>query len=138
MFGRTDTFSTGTYHFRRLGAPAIKCVFCGELARDLAREGADAFLALARQELSAVFGPDFARRIGPAAFHSWTSDPWATGGYSYAVPGSAAARQILAQPVASRIFFAGEAASPHFFSTAHGAFETGRDAALQIATLRRD
>jgi monoamine oxidase len=138
MFGHTDAISTGNYHFRPSGAPAIKCVFCGDLAQDLAREGAAGFLAFAQQELSGVFGSDFARRISPAAFHSWTSDPWATGGYSYAVPGSAAARQILAQPVASRIFFAGEAASPHFFSTAHGAFETGRDAALQIAALRRD
>jgi monoamine oxidase len=38
-------------------------------------------------------------------------------------------RAILAAPVEGRIFFAGEACSPHAFSTAHGAFETGVAAA---------
>jgi monoamine oxidase len=137
LFGRTDTASTGNYHFRPLSFPAIKCVFCGDLARDLAQAGGTAFFEFAKQELTGVLGSGFASRIKPAAFHSWTSDPCAKGGYSYAVPGGAPARQVLAQPVDGRLFFAGEAASPHFFSTAHGAFETGRDAALQIAGSRR-
>jgi monoamine oxidase len=36
------------------------------------------------------------------------------------------ARAVLAAPVDQRLFFAGEACSPHFFSTAHGAWQTGR------------
>jgi monoamine oxidase len=35
----------------------------------------------------------------------------------------------LAAPVEDRLFFAGEATSPRFFSTAHGAYESGRRAA---------
>lgn len=135
LFGRTDTASTGNYHFRPLGVPAIKCVFCGDLAGDLARDSAAGFLDFAREELAGVFGADFGARVRPAAFHNWSKDPYAKGSYSYALPGGAAARQVLARPIEHRIFFAGEAASPHFFSTAHGAFETGRDAAEQIAAL---
>jgi monoamine oxidase len=41
-------------------------------------------------------------------------------------------RAALARPVEDRIFFAGEACSPHAFSTAHGAFETGLAAADSV------
>ena len=34
-------------------------------------------------------------------------------------------RALLAAPVDDRLFFAGEACSPNFFSTAHGAYMTG-------------
>jgi monoamine oxidase len=43
---------------------------------------------------------------------------------------------VLAAPVDDRLFFAGEACSPHFFSTAHGAYESGVTAAEQILRLR--
>jgi len=38
---------------------------------------------------------------------------------------------VLAEPVNERLFFAGEATSPHFFSTAHGAYESGERAAQE-------
>ncbi len=41
-----------------------------------------------------------------------------------ALPGRAGERAVLAAPVDGRLFFAGEACSPHAFSTAHGAWET--------------
>jgi monoamine oxidase len=37
----------------------------------------------------------------------------------------------VAEPVDDRIFFAGEATSKRFFSTAHGAYQTGRRAAME-------
>ena len=40
----------------------------------------------------------------------------------------------LAAPVDGRLFFAGEAVSPHAFSTAHGAWETGLRAADEVVT----
>ena len=48
--------------------------------------------------------------------------------YSHALPGYAEMRAVLAAPVDGRLFFAGEATSPNFFSTAHGAgkWESGR------------
>jgi monoamine oxidase len=38
---------------------------------------------------------------------------------------------VLAAPVDGRLFFAGEATSPHFFSTAHGAHDSGKRAAKE-------
>jgi monoamine oxidase len=55
----------------------------------------------------------------------------AGGSYSYALPGHAGDRAILARPVDNRLFFAGEACSPDYFSTAHGGYLTGRAAAEQ-------
>jgi monoamine oxidase len=45
------------------------------------------------------------------------------------LPGHAKDRAVLAAPVDNRLFFAGEATSPNFFSTAHGAYLTGLAAA---------
>ena len=57
------------------------------------------------------------------------ADPLALGSYSYALPGRADDRAVLAAPVDDRIFFAGEACSRTDFSTAHGAYRTGMRAA---------
>jgi len=44
---------------------------------------------------------------------------------------------VLAAPVDDRLFFAGEACSPNFFSTAHGAWLSGITAAeAALASLR--
>ena len=54
------------------------------------------------------------------------------GAYSYALPGRAAARDALARPFEQRLFFAGEATHRHDFSTAHGAYQSGRRAADEV------
>ena len=41
-------------------------------------------------------------------------------------------RAVLAAPIDGRLFFAGEATSPHFFSTAHGARDSGERAAREV------
>ncbi|MBV8565374.1 MAG: FAD-dependent oxidoreductase, partial [Methylobacteriaceae bacterium] len=58
------------------------------------------------------------------------------GSYSHALPGHADARSALAAPIDERIFFAGEACSPHDFSTAHGAYEPGVAAARAFLASR--
>ncbi len=53
-------------------------------------------------------------------------------------PGHSGDRATLAAPVEDRLFFAGEATSPNFFSTAHGAFGSGVGAAeAALASLAR-
>jgi monoamine oxidase len=48
------------------------------------------------------------------------------------LPGHADKREVLAEPVDGRLFFAGEATSPEFFSTAHGARDSGERAAEEV------
>jgi monoamine oxidase len=68
----------------------------------------------------------------PIACTFWQNDPFARGSYSHALPGHADERLVLAAPVGDRLFFAGEACSPEHFSTAHGAYMTGIEAARQV------
>ena len=85
--------------------------------------------AFAAGELARLFGSAVRKQIAPLAATAWLSDPWARGSYSYALPGHADDRAALAAPVDDRLFFAGEACSPNFFSTAHGAWISGITAA---------
>ena len=84
-----------------------------------------------------MLGNDFAKRIKPIRVHRWGADPFARGSYSFALPGKANERAVLARPVEDRLFFAGEACSRNDYSTAHGAFLTGVVAADQVLAVRR-
>jgi monoamine oxidase len=137
VFARTDRTRTGAYQFRPLGRPHIEAYFGGALAAELENGGEAAFFDFAVAELTSVFGSAFARRLKPIRIHAWGLDPFARGSYSYALPGAADYRQILAQPVDKRLFFAGEACSIHDFSTAHGGYRTGVLAAEGVIAARR-
>ena len=94
--------------------------------------------AFAADELANILGSDVRKHISPLASTAWQSDPWSRGSYSYALPGHADDRAILAAPVDERLFFAGEATSPNDFSTAHGAYMSGVAAAdAALASLGR-
>jgi monoamine oxidase len=130
--------ATGAYHFCPLGRPLIEGFFGGELADELEHGGDGAAWAFASDELAGLFGADFRARIRPLQFYGWRGDLFARGGYSYARPGRAGSRAVLAAPVETRIFFAGEACSTTSFSTAHGAYETGLRAAEDaLRTFKR-
>ena len=131
IFGRTDTVGTAAYHVRPFGRPMIEAYFGGRLADDLERQGGRAFIDFATYELASVLGSDFASRIRPLRLSQWRQDEFARGSYSYALPEHHGDRAKLAAPVDGRIFFAGEACSTESFSTAHGAWLTGRAAAEQ-------
>jgi monoamine oxidase len=137
LFGRTDRAGTGTYHMRPFGRPMIEAFYAGQCARDLETGGADAFFDFAVSELTDHFGSAFAQRIKPLSIHCWGSDPYARGSYSYAMPGAAGERAVLAAAVDDRLFFAGEACSAHDFSTAHGGYLTGIAAADQAIAARK-
>jgi monoamine oxidase len=136
LFGRTDRTATGAYHIRPFGRSEIEAYFGGSLARDLEAEGDAAFLDFALAELTALLGSDFARRISPLRVHRWGADPYSRGSYSSALPGKSENRALLAEPVADRLFFAGEACSPDHYSTAQGGYLTGIEAAEKVIMIR--
>lgn len=135
LFGSVINATAGSYHLRPLGRALIEVFYGATLARGLAEAGADAMEDYARQELASLLGARFPMRLARLAASSWSVDPATLGGYSYAKPGCADYRSVLAAPVDDRVFFAGEACSRDRYSTAHGAFQTGYeagDAALQV------
>ena len=134
LVGSTTRRETMSYQIRPFGRPRIQCFFGGCFAESLEREGIEAMAAHATDELVALLGADVRKQLRPLAASFWRKDEFARGSYSYALPGHADDRARLAEPVEDRLFFAGEACSLNFFSTAHGAYETGlaaADAALR-------
>ena len=138
LVGSTRRRETMSYHVHPIGRPRINCFFGGNFAAQLERDGIAAMAAFAADELAALLGNDIRRHLSPLAASAWRADPFARGSYSYALPGHADDRARLAAPVDDRLFFAGEACSPNFFSTAHGAYETGTAVAeAALASLNR-
>jgi monoamine oxidase len=115
-----------------MGQNAISGFFGGRFARELEDAGDGALAAQAIDEVVALLGADYRKRLRPLKESRWAHDPFARGSYSHALPGHAGARAILAAPHENRLFFAGEATSPNFFSTAHGARDTGERAAREV------
>jgi monoamine oxidase len=130
--GATMRTAMGSYHLRPFGQAAIEGFFGGSFARELEDSGPGAFAAQGIDEIAALLGNDFRRKLKPLAESRWAHDPFARGSYSHALPGHAGDRAVLAAPVDGRLFFAGEATSPNFFSTAHGARDSGERAAGEV------
>ena len=132
LIGSVARRDTGSYTLRPSGRDLVEGYFGGDYARELEKGGLPAFADAARREIADAYGHDFAGTLVPVVATGWASDPLSMGSYSHALPGHAGAREVLARPVDSRLFFAGEATSRHFFSTAHGAFEEGKRAAMSL------
>ena len=130
--GRSHTVKTGAYHLRPQGMACIEGYFAGTYARELEDAGEGALAQAAIDEIAGLLGNDFRKRLTPLSSSRWAHDAFARGSYSHALPGHAGDRAILAAPVDGRLFFAGEATSPHFFSTAHGARDSGARAAREV------
>ena len=130
--GATMRTAMGTYHVRPFGQPCIEGFFGGRFARELEDAGDGALAAQAIDEIAGFLGSDYRRKLRPLRESRWAHDPFARGSYSHALPGHAGMRALLAAPVDGRLFFAGEATSPNFFSTAHGARDSGERAAREV------
>src|SRR6476660_2664754 len=130
--GATMRTEMGTYHLRPFGQPCIEGFFGGRFAKELEDAGDGAIAAQSIDEIVGFLGNDFRRKLKPLSESRWAHDPFARGSYSHALPGHADTRAVLAAPVDGRLFFAGEATSPNFFSTAHGARDSGERAAGEV------
>ncbi|MCW3474165.1 flavin monoamine oxidase family protein [Limobrevibacterium gyesilva] len=106
----------------------------GPAAWALARAGDAATEAFARAQLRLILGSRADRTLGPAVVTRWGTDPAHRGAYAYARIGHAAARAILATPLAGgRLIFAGEAVcTDGLAGTVGGAYLSGQQAALRI------
>ena len=104
----------------------------GRFADWLERAGIAASADLATEKLAAAFGNGIKRQVTGHNVTAWRGDPWVKGAYSCAQPGQAHQRVELAKPLDEKVYFAGEATSREFFSTAHGAYLSGIDAAKKV------
>ncbi len=92
---------------------------------------------LARELLREAFGARALAGLSVLTATRWRDDPLAHGSWSTAPPGSAWARDALAEPIEGRIFFAGEATDHAQWGTVGGAWLQGERAAKEaLARLR--
>lgn len=113
----------------RYGRPIAEVFVDATMARTLEPLGEAAQIDFVLGQFADMYGSGVRDRVKAARASSWGTAPWIWGGYAAMTPGGGDPRAVLAEPVADRLFFAGEATHPHFFSTAHGAWESGQRAA---------
>lgn len=107
----------------------------GRFADLLEKEGDGAATDFCLQGLQTLFGSDVMKYVRGTTETAWRSNQNTFGSYSFASPGCADARKVLAEPINDCIFFAGEATMPNEFATVHGAYLSGKDVAREIIDM---
>jgi monoamine oxidase len=131
--GQTFDFECWTF-----GRDIVVANFGGDHARRVTADGDAAAIAATLDAFVRVVGSSARKSFTGGSVHAWHRDPLSLGCYSHCLPGHADARAKLAEPVANRIFFAGEATGGEDFGgamTAGGAFLAGQAAARRVAGL---
>jgi len=105
----------------------------GNFSTHLTRAGQNAAVDYMMERTVSVFGGDIRKHFTRAIVSAWDTDPWVLGAYAAVKPGHFGARDILAQPVDDRLFFAGEAVAMPMVATCGGAFMSGMRTISQIA-----
>lgn len=119
-------------HHKATGQPVLVAFAAGRFGRRLEGrsdpEIQDRLVAILRR----MFGASSPQPVAMVQTR-WAADPFARGSYAF-VPlgGRAVARKALSEPVAGRLYFAGEATSTEYPGTVHGAVLSGLREAQRI------
>lgn len=105
----------------------------GRFGWDLSAAGEAAATDFALGELRKILGSGVDKAYVKGALTQWASDPWTRGAYAAAKPGRTAQRAKLAEPLAERLYFAGEAMGGAFAMTCGGAYLSGEAVASDLA-----
>jgi monoamine oxidase len=105
----------------------------GDFAWEMEAAGAAAAVDFVTGRLEGVFGSDIRKHLGYGTMTNWAAEPWVRGAYAVASPGESAARRVLAEPIAERVWFAGEALAGGLIQTAGGARLSGEAVARSVA-----
>ncbi len=104
----------------------------GDFAWEMSAAGTEAAVDFALGEVVAMVGSKARERFVKGTLTQWASDPFTLGAYAALRPGAHGARQILAEPLDDRLFFAGEAAAGAYYATCGGAWWSGERAAREV------
>lgn len=113
--------------------PALVMVLGGAMGRGLEEWSEERVQSWAVRVVGHLFGAQSPepRRVVRTA---WQADPYARGSYAY-VPVGATPEDfdVLAEPIADRVFFAGEATHRHHWGCVHGAYVSGLREAARVS-----
>lgn len=111
----------------------------GPKAKALSGRPKEELVEVALQSLSNIFKismEELQELLVNSKVVDWSADPYARGAYSYLTPTSSAAIDILSQPIADKLFFAGEALyKGEATGTVEAALQSGKEAANKILSL---
>lgn len=127
-----DAHSPITFEMWPFARDLVVASFGGGYARSLAAKGERAAVETVLERLVAIAGADARRHFQAGRLAGWSEDPLALGGYAVVLPEQMAARAALAEPVAERLWFAGEAVADKYSMTIGGATLSGRNAAASV------
>ncbi len=112
--------------------PVLMALIMGEKAERLSPLGKGTIKELLG-ELDLMFGGKASASFVDAYIQDWGKEPFIKGAYSYETVGMGNAREIGAEPVAKKLYFAGEAFNTNGnAATVQGACETGYNQAINI------
>lgn len=104
----------------------------GDFAWEMEAAGTEAGVDFVTDRLADIFGNDVRSRIGRSMMTRWGGERYVRGAYAAARPGKSEARSVLMQPVAERIYFAGEALAGSLIQTCGGARISGEAVARRV------
>jgi len=113
-----------------VGGTGLTMLWVGDdLARQLEEGPLEAALDYGLGVVGGAVGSAARSAFVKGDYTRWGSDNWTRGSYASAAPGAAHLRQVLATPVAERIFFAGDACHQEFSGSCAGAHYSGVETA---------
>ncbi|RVC01376.1 FAD-dependent oxidoreductase [Mesorhizobium sp. M7A.F.Ca.AU.002.06.1.1] len=104
----------------------------GDFAWEMSAAGEAAGIDFVVDRLCGIFGGDTRKHVGRAMMTNWGGERFVRGAYVAARPGRSLARAALMQPVADKIFFAGEHLAGPLMQTCGGARLSGEAVARQV------
>ena len=120
-----------SFEFWPFGRDLVIALLGGDHGRRISEAGEPAAVDFVTERLAAMLGGRIRSAILGGRLAGWWTDPYARGSYSVARPGHLAARMALREPVAERIWFAGEATAGGGAMTVGGATLEGERAARE-------
>jgi len=109
----------------------------GRFAWDLSKQGEDAIVEYALSKLETLAGCDIRKHFLKGFAFDWANNPLSKGSYSAVKPGCYGARELLGEPIAEKLIFAGEATAGNLAGLVNGAYESGKLAATRISNIIR-
>jgi monoamine oxidase len=107
----------------------------GRFAWNLSKQSQDEIVEYALSKLASLNGSNIRKHFLKGFASDWANNPLTMGAYSAVKPGCYGARELLSEPIAEKLIFAGEATAGNLAGLVNGAYESGRTAAIRISNI---
>ena len=101
----------------------------------LSTQGGDVIVEDALGKLEFLAGCEIRKHFLKGFASDWANNPLSKGSYSAVKPGWYGARELLSEPVAEKLIFAGEATAGNLAGLVNGAYQSGKMAATRISDI---